>query len=313
MIIRICIRYNITTNGNINCSSFTSSICSIAGSHSGFCTVWIEWSACPYVIPQWAGNPTPFFFGANGNPFYPFPSSQTLQPYPTLAQHNEYAHGVPQASYAFEDSQQQFESIPEEAVLDESMANSQLAPQSIATRPNRGNNNRISWSDANVMQLLHLKRAQWMEFSKVDSREIFVEGQAKWQMISNKLNDKGVQCNWKQAKAKWDALLGLYKCIKDYQGRSGSGKFFAMTNYERKSNELPIVFHEEWFEIIDSFMATRPSVRSSTPADASPGEGIDDLPKSDAPSADATNEPPQNRGSGKQKHIQAFAHTAAFL
>ncbi|KAL2610574.1 hypothetical protein R1flu_029147 [Riccia fluitans] len=60
----------------------------------------------PYVIPQWAGNSTPSFSGANGSPFYPFPSSQTPQPYPTPAQHNEYAHGVPQASDAFEDLQQ---------------------------------------------------------------------------------------------------------------------------------------------------------------------------------------------------------------
>ncbi|KAL2642135.1 hypothetical protein R1flu_009722 [Riccia fluitans] len=264
----------------------------------------------PYVIPQ---NPTPSLFAAIGNPFYSFPSSQTPQPYPTPAQHNENAHGVPQASYAFEDPQLQFESTPEEAVPDEPVGNSQPAPQSIATRPNGGNNNCLSWSDANVVQLLHLKRAQWMEFSEVDLRDIFVGGQAKWQMISNKLNEKGVQCNWRQAKAKWDALLGLYKRIKDYQGRSGSGNFFAMTSSERKSNELPAVFHEEWFEIIDSFMATRPSVRGPTPVDSSLGEGIDDLPESDAPSATATNEPPQSRGSGKRKRIQASAHNAAFL
>ncbi|KAL3691825.1 hypothetical protein R1sor_005476 [Riccia sorocarpa] len=57
-----------------------------------------------------------------------------------------------------------------------------------------------------------------------------------------------------------------------------------MSTVERKSAKvaakLPAVLEEDWYELIDSFMATRPCVTTSSSADSYVQEGIDDLPES---------------------------------
>ncbi|KAL3682007.1 hypothetical protein R1sor_000029 [Riccia sorocarpa] len=57
-----------------------------------------------------------------------------------------------------------------------------------------------------------------------------------------------------------------------------------LSTAERKSSELPTVFEEDWYELIDSFMATRPCVTTPSSADSSVQEGVDDLSESDVPS-----------------------------
>ncbi|KAL3680565.1 hypothetical protein R1sor_023521 [Riccia sorocarpa] len=137
---------------------------------------------------------------------------------------------------------------------------------------------RIRWESWEVRHLLEAKRAEYEEMNGSGARDLIVNATVKWLKIREKLLAQGVRTTVKRCKAKWDVLIREYRKIKDFEKKTGNPSYQSLSVDERREENVPAIFENEWIEILDGFMLSRSSIVPPFVADSSAAQesAVDD-------------------------------------
>ncbi|EFJ06571.1 hypothetical protein SELMODRAFT_448754 [Selaginella moellendorffii] len=164
---------------------------------------------------------------------------------------------------------------------------------------------RKNWGDDETASLIDFKREDHL--GKIGamrgSEEMTLTATNRWKRIAKKMQAAGMQRDWKVCQTRWNNLCNNYKCVYNFQRKTGNPDYFNEDAKRLMLVKLNLkVFPVEYFNIMDEFLAKQASTSPTFLADSDapeeeayeedPADGVD-------PPGDATQVP---GSSGKRKN-----------
>ncbi|EFJ23965.1 hypothetical protein SELMODRAFT_415254 [Selaginella moellendorffii] len=189
-------------------------------------------------------------------------------------------------------------------------------------RKKRGKN----WGDDETASLIDFKREDHL--GKIGamrgSEEMTLTTTDRWKRNAKKMQVAGMQRDWKACRTRWNNLCNDYKCVCDFQRKTGNPNYFSLSHEDAK-RLMPVklnlkVFPVEYFNIMDEFLAKQASTSPTFLADSDapeeeayeedPADGVD--PPGDATQDLATVQPEETKDGSRENQRDAQEEHGSF-